>query len=167
MAGSVHQFVYRQVVKGQYIIEPIPDYSFCLFESIGDGLGIAGALRRRFGIIGTSKILLKLAGNRRKFYCILFKDEIVNYGWAALSFCRHYDVREGDVVVGPVWTDPSYRSKGLAVHGMKNLINQMLSRGHSVYFVDTAESNWPMQRVIDKCGFGKPVFLYDRNGEIN
>ena len=147
-------------------VDSIQNGSFLLCESVRSGFALAPSLIRRFGLAGALKTLLKLSSRSRKFYCVLLDCGIVNYGWVNLSFCRHYDVSEGDVVIGPVWTDPAFRRRGMAVYGIKMLVNEMFSRGYSVFFIDTAETNLPMQKVISKCGFGAPVSSYERNGDI-
>lgn len=107
------------------------------------------------GVLGALKAILKVATHRRCFYAVQEAGVLVHYGWLSVSFCRYYAVNRGDVVVGPIWTKPSVRSRGIGAFALCNAMNVMYRHGHSVFFIDTTSDNYSCLRVIEKCGFGE------------
>jgi hypothetical protein len=164
--NTMRQLVYRQERYEPFIVPDIPEISFLFCDSLSGGLRIAGALHRQFGMAGVLKALAKLLSGRRKFYCLLKEGKIVSHGWANISFCRHYKVQPNDVVIGPVWTEPEFRNMGFSSYALKKVMNEMMAAGSKTFFVDTAEDNIPMQKVIVGCGFGAPESAYSRPHEI-
>jgi len=116
-----------------------------------------------FGWGGTVKAFLKLMMPRRRLYYMKLDNRIVNCGWLTSSYCRYYHVENGAVVIGPVNTDPDYRNKGIAAFAMAKAIDEMAARGGRIFYIDTSAENYPMQRVISKCGFGEPYDYYEKD----
>lgn len=158
----VRQLIYRREFAEPPASSEAED-GFILCDGIVAGLAIWPALRKHLGWGGGVKVLAKLTTATRQFYGIMRHGEIVSHGHVAISFCRHYPVDPGSVVIGPVWTRPDSRGQGLATRGVNGAMRAMFRRGRRVFYIDTSETNIPMQRVIARCGFGDPVSQYERN----
>jgi predicted acetyltransferase len=65
-------------------------------------------------------------------------------------------------VIGPVWTAPAVRGRVLATWALKRVINELVKRKNHEIYIDTSESNYAMQKVIDRCEFGTPLMAYPR-----
>ena len=159
-SGVSRQFVYRQVRSNELPAEERKGVEFRLLASLGDARPLRGALTRVFGLFGWLKVCVKLAALKRLLYVVIVEGRIVNWGWIAVSFCRHYPVEDGDVVIGPLETEEADRRQGYATWGVKRAISAMARRGHRVFFINTHEGNLNMQKVIAACGFGRPVSSY-------
>lgn len=159
-----HQMVYRMVVNGFWAVARRKDTEFVLFKNPLVFLLYASPLLKLAGFLGYARSLVKLVTRNRFFYCVFLKDEVVATGWCSTSFCRHYPVEEGAVVVGPIWTSPEVRRRGLATFALKNAINYHHMCGHRVFYIDTSTENLASQKVIEKCGFGRPVKYLVREG---
>ena len=160
----IRQFVYRREVSTPFEIRNGGPGILQLHECPASALSMWGALRASFGFRGAVKLLAKLATPSRRFYCILHEGEIVSHGFLSVSFCRFYPVEKGSIVIGPVWTRPECRGRGLATRGLMGVINAMVSHGLRVFYIDTSETNIAMQRVIAKCGFGVPIQEFTKKG---
>ena len=158
----VRQFVYRQTPD-----VPIRDLRDCegvVFHLAAGPLSVPKLLRpllSRFGFAELVKITLKLATRKRQLYLFIGDGKVAHFGWLNIGFCGYYKVEEGDVTIGPIWSDKSMRGRGLATEGLKRAVNAMFERGHRVFYIDTSEDNIPAQRAIAKAGFGDPVDYYE------
>jgi len=153
-------FIYRQEKTAPFEAEERDGTRFCFCATPVDVMRVP--VVKRMGIAGALKMLAKLATPSRDYYCLVSGGRIINDGFISHSFCRYYEVDPGSAVIGPVWTYPELRGKGLAVFGMKSAINALIQRGFRIFYVDTSEQNLSMQGVIAKCGFGNPVGSFER-----
>lgn len=151
------QLIYRQNRTEPFDVRLPQGYRFILCNGVRDGLQLAPFLVRRTGIVGFLKNILKLATSSRAYACLLHSAAVRSECTITLSHCKHYDVEEGSVVLGPVWTDPAMRGEGLATVLLKLIINTMMFRRHSIFYIDTSDENNAMQHVIKNCGFDAPV----------
>ena len=158
------QMVYRQVLEKFLAVAKRKETEFVLFKNPVLFLMFAQPLLKLMGTSGYLRSLVKLITVRRSFYCVFLKEEAVATGWCTTSFCRHYPVEPGAVVVGPIWTSPDVRRRGLATFALKNAINCHRMSGHRVFYIDTSTDNPASQKVIEKCGFGRPVKYLPREG---
>ena len=161
-AGMPFQLVYRQERTEPTVIPERSDCSFLMLVRPTDIAALAPAIQARLGWAGLARAGAKLATRGRLYYCLISGRRVVSDGWLAVSFCRYYRVEPGDVVIGPVWTDPAWRGRGLATYGLARAMDTMRQRGHSVFFIDTSNDNEAMQRAIARCGFGAPLAVYIR-----
>jgi GNAT superfamily N-acetyltransferase len=122
-------------------------------------------LIRVVGVVGAAKTVMKLMTPSRLFYGVKCGRDIAHYGWITKGKCNFYPVEPEAVVVGPVETAPAFRGRGLATVGLTFVLRVMAGKGCRLFYIDTAATNFPMQRVIEKCGFGKPVSSYERPEE--
>lgn len=152
-----YQLVYRQQRTESFAVILPPGARFVLCNGIRDGLQLARFLIKRSGLAGLVKDVLKMATPSRMYACLVGPDSIISECYITLSHCKHYEVEERAVVLGPVWTDPACRRKGLATCLLKSIMNNMIPRGYELYYIDTSPSNGAMQRVIRNCGFGSPI----------
>jgi RimJ/RimL family protein N-acetyltransferase len=117
------------------------------------------------GAAGFVRAAAKLMTPRRHFFAVVCEGAVAHYGWVTKGQCRHYPVEPDAMVIGPVETHPAFRGRGLATIGLASVVNTFAGKGVSVFYIDTADTNAPMQHVIEKCGFGKPVSKYVRPAE--
>ena len=161
-AGRAHQLVYRQerdqASGGADALE-----GFVLLRCPLQALPMLRAVWRAMGAVGTVKCLAKLCTGDRALYGVTREGRLVHRGWITLSRCRHYRVERGAAVIGPIWTDPDWRSRGLASTAAKAAMDTMMGLGHRVFYIDTSNDNVASQRVIAKCGFGPPCMSYFRS----
>ena len=157
-----HQSIYRQERHDPFAVERPAGVEFHLISGPLKAFGHLRKIKRIFGLFGLIKACLKVATPSREFYCLTVGEDVVNYGWLTFSRCRQYHIEPGDIVIGPVWTNPDYRGKGMATIGLNSAANAMIERKHYVFFIDAAEDNLAMQKVIAKCGFGPVIRTYRR-----
>lgn len=160
-SASKNQYVYRlEVTEANQ-----PAREFFLFTSPWSLLRWVGALIRVLGVIGLAKVAIKLMTPSRCFFVVVCEQAVAHYGWVTKGRCRYYPVEPEAVVIGPVETVPGFRGKGLATVGLTAVVAAMARKGCRIMYIDTADTNVPMQRVIEKCGFGRPVSTYERPEE--
>ncbi len=143
------QLVYRRECFRPMDVSEVLGSEFRLFSS-------------PLGSLGVVKAGLKLATGKRRFYCVLVQGSVAHYGWVSFSFCRFYRVQTGDVVIGPIMTDARFRGRGYATLALMRVMNALITEGSRVFWIDTSEDNIPCQKVINKCGFGKPVECFEK-----
>ncbi len=161
-SGAMEQWIYRQERKELFVMPELRGAEFELLVGPLDALKVWRPLVRCLGILELVKTVLKLATGRRRFYCIYAEGRVVHRGWVSFSFCRYYQVKSRDVVIGPIHTDETAQGHGYATQAMKRMMNALLAEGYRTYWIDTSEDNIPCQKVIAKCGFGAPVTTFDR-----
>jgi RimJ/RimL family protein N-acetyltransferase len=121
------------------------------------------SLKQFFSITDIIKTWLKILLGKRSI-CIITEDKDVA-AWCVITygFCSHYDIGSNDAVIGPVNTLPAHQGKGLATRIMRGAISQAFeTRKCENIYIDTAENNIAMQKVIERCQFGPPILRYDR-----
>lgn len=160
--GLRYQLVYRRELEGQLTPGPGPGAEFALLDGAGAMLAARGSLLRLWGAAGLAKAALKAASGRRLAYLALMEGRAASTGWCSLGFCRHYLVEPEAVVIGPIWTDPDLRGRGLAAWAMLSAMEALRQRGRRLFYIDTSGENLASQRVMEKCGFGPPMALYPR-----
>jgi len=156
------QLVYRHELFRPMDITQAPGVEFEFLSSPLDLIKLGVPLLRCLGLSGLIKTGLKLATGKRRLYCVLTQSCVAHYGWVSFSFCRYYKVQAGDVVIGPIMTEERYRGRGYATVALMRVLNALLAKGYSVFWIDTSEDNIPCQKVIEKCRFGKPVASFER-----
>jgi ribosomal protein S18 acetylase RimI-like enzyme len=157
-----YQLVYR--LERDRPFEPTlePTFSFTILDSLAGALRRRGVLLQSLGAKDSLVAVAKLASKVRRFYSVLDGDRPVSYGWGTEGRCRHYKIERDAVVIGPIWTDPQVRGKGLATIALQAAIDDYIRRGRRRFYIDTSKSNLAAQRVFQKSGFGEPVALYFR-----
>ena len=155
-----YQLVYRLRRSDPFPEVSVPGYAYHFLPGPGAAWDLRRAMAGHFRSVGLLKACAKLATRDRTFYCLTAGEHLANFGWVTASHCRYYRIEAGEVVIGPVWTDPRHRGKGLATAGLQNAVNSLIARGHSVFYIDTSKDNLAMQKVIARCGFGPPLALF-------
>jgi hypothetical protein len=156
------QLVYRMERDAPYDAACPSDMEFAFIDSSRDAAPFLRRLRPIMGALETIKALPKLATGIRNLYLVLHGSQIVSLGWGTVGLCRHYKVERDAVVIGPIWSDPAERGKGLATLALQLAINEYLRRGKRLFYIDTSKANHSAQRVFAKSDFGTPVALYFR-----
>jgi ribosomal protein S18 acetylase RimI-like enzyme len=156
------QIVYR-LERARSVLCEWPDgFHFVLLRSWKDGLKRFPQLTKCLGLIGACTAAAKLATPSRDLYLVMQGNRVVSFGWASNDRCKHYKMEPGSVVIGPIWSDPDCRGKGLATLALQAAINEYVQCGRSLFYIDTSKENSSAQRVFAKSGFGEPVALYFR-----
>jgi RimJ/RimL family protein N-acetyltransferase len=156
--GLSYDQVFRQERSQLFNVPAVHGAAFYFLDSPADAWQLRSALKRRFGVRGLGKTMAKLQTPIRFLYCVLEDRRVIHHGWLLVSR-GPYPVGQRDVVIGPIETDPARRGRGLAAHGLQEAINAMITRGYTVFYIHTSHGNRAAQRVIAKCGFGRPVAL--------
>ena len=167
-----YQLVYR--LKTDTSIKIESKHKSSEFNIVGKknlNLKLAFLIKKTFGF----RSLLKIVLSNSYIYYTCFNREIVSYGWvqeikvpntapAESKWFRKVIFDEGvndggrtAMVLGSIGTYSDYRGMGFAYYSMANVINHFLDVDKQLFYIDTAGDNIAMQKVIDKCGFGRPV----------
>lgn len=133
-----------------------PGVEFHLATNMMQFLMVANALGRVVGPRELLKSFMRI-GVGRMFYWVRRDGVILHHGWLSVSFCRHYNVAPGAVVIGPIWTAPTARGLGLATLATQSAINELIARGMSVFYIDTSAQNHACLRMIANCGFATAI----------
>jgi ribosomal protein S18 acetylase RimI-like enzyme len=157
-----YQLVYRMERDRAYQPALGPSFTFTMLDSVAAALRCREPLLQALGSKGTLTAAAKLATGIRRFYLVRHEGKAVSYGWGTVGQCRHYKVERDSVVIGPIWTDPNLRGKGLATLALQAAIDDYIRRGQKIFYIDTSKLNTAAQRVFQKSGFGEPVALYFR-----
>lgn len=129
---------------------------FAFVESVFQFLGFSGAFCRAAGAQELLRAIARMCVGR-KFYCVHKGNHILHQGWANVASCKHYPVKPGEVVIGPIWSAPGARGLNLATVATKMAIDELIKRHLTVFFIDTSFDNHACLKVIENCGFGVPV----------
>ena len=157
------QLVFRMEVA-QPLVSPPPmaGMTFTLIDKPRLAFKHWPLLREVHGLVGALKSVMKMT-RRRAFYCVTSEAGVLHSGWVTSSYCRHYRVERGDIVIGSVATSHKAQAKGIGTFATRMVINLMMARGHRVFFIDTSLNNAACRKMIDNCGFGAPVATYLRD----
>lgn len=140
---------------------------FLFLHSGTDALKHFGTLKQRFGTAGAVKTVMKLFTKSRSLYLVTAGGRVVSDGWCTVGRCGYYKIEPDAVVVGPIWTSDECRGRGLATRALMLAMNDLHRRGTRVFYIDTAKTNTPAQKVFEKCGFGPPMALYIRDEGVS
>lgn len=154
------QLVFRQERTEAIPAQWIDGVSFTFCDTLREYLRLFREVRRVAGIRGAIKGCVRILTKRRMFYCVREEGRIVHSAWATASYCRHYFVERHAAVIGPIWSAPEVRGRGIATYASQHGINELVSRGYSVIYIDTSSTNHSCLRVIQNCGFGDPMTAY-------
>ena len=158
-----YQFVYRQERSRPFQPHERADVDFVWLSHPSAVLRHLFLLRPLLGWSGCLKAVSKLATGRRFFYLVHQEGRPASTGWCTVGQCRYYLVEADAVVIGPIWSDQSFRGQGLATFALQRAINLLLREGRNTFYIDTSQTNYSCQRVIDKCDFGPPLAVYVRS----
>jgi GNAT superfamily N-acetyltransferase len=156
------QLVYRQEVSEAPSVVVPSEVQVYFCEDWSSTRGRFRDLRTLFGFWGALKAVAKIMTPSRYFYYATLDGVPVHYGWICVGWCKYYPVREQDVTMGPIWSDPNARGKGVATAATLFAISEMSRRGYSVFYGDTMDDNWACRKVMDRCGFGEPIAVLPR-----
>lgn len=147
--------VFRAVIEKAPPCNGVSGYVGKFVTRADEGLKLFTCLSRAWGLLEAVKAALKLATRRRNLYLFMEEQsgELASYGWVSIGFSSHYPVSERDIVIGPIWTLPSSRGHGLASAGLLLCQRAMFERGHTVFFIDTRESNAGCVTAAGRAGF--------------
>jgi hypothetical protein len=162
-----YQLVYRQERNWPLEVAAVECVRFFFCSGPREWLQHAGLLRRALGLGGLLKGLLKSATRSRRFYFVADDARVLHHGWVTLSRCRYYRVEKGAAVIGPIWTAPEARSRGIGTFATALAVNALLGEGHRLIYIDTSSTNLSCQKVISKCEFGSPIAVYIRSESMD
>ena len=152
---AMKQFVYQIKANNLPELKNRSDVKFIALKNAYDAFKYMHVLIKRFGYSSTLiKTVIKLILKRNVLYTVIYNKRIVSDGLANFGLCNFYAIEKNDCVIGPVWTDSSYRGKGFATFGLLNLLH-FISNNTTVnsIYIDTSEDNIAMQSVITKLDF--------------
>jgi hypothetical protein len=157
-----YQLVFRQQRGEPFPVGDAASATFHFCRGLAEYLALFWVLRRAWGWGGAIKGALKILTPKRLFYCFTDGGELLHSGWIMQGTCRQYHIEPTAAVIGPIWTSPLARGKGLATIATQSAMNELLGRGPSVFYIDTANTNSPCLKVIERCEFGAPIASYIR-----
>jgi hypothetical protein len=155
------QLVFRQTRTEPFKIQAIAGLKFHFIDDIAKGMSVWPTIRTIQSASSALKTLAKISRGR-KFYFITEHEDIIHTGWITSSSCKYYNVRNGDIVIGPIWSSESTRGRGIGAWGTKLAINKLIETGSTVFFIDTSNNNIPCLKLIDNCEFSSPIATYIR-----
>ena len=147
-------FVFRLIRSAPF--ESAPPDQFFLVSGPVALLTHGQALVRHHGI-DYARQLAKSFSSKRTFYIVKQNNVVINFGTLTLGVCRYYPVEPTAVVIGSCWTADAHRGRGLATSAIRAAMNCMISKGSSLFYIDTQANNTAMLRSIEKLGFGNPI----------
>lgn len=116
------------------------------------------------GTVETLKVFIQWFRQRKTIYFYAEDRRIQSYGIISFGYCKLYPIEQTAAVIGPVNTLATCQGRGLATRTLRYAVNWLLmQRSCSAVYIDTAETNLPMQRVINKVGFTGPIDTFPRN----
>jgi hypothetical protein len=152
-----NQFIYRQERYDKFSVENRENSSFIFCNNPLNAFTLWHQLVLALGFAHFLKLVVKLFTPIRMFYCVIVQNQIAGYGYVTASRCKHYPVEKEAIVIGPVMTSEDFRSRGIATFALKKTINELILKDFHIFYIDTSEMNFQMQRVISKCAFGEPI----------
>lgn len=164
-ADLAYQLIYRMRRAVPFDVVARDDVEFRFVTSLPQLLALAKPLRRVVSATELAKSLVRISVAGRMFYCLLRDGVILHRGWINVSFCRHYKVGPGEVVIGPIWSAPGTRGQGLAKYATLRAINELVRRDLSVFYIDTSSDNLACQKMIANCEFGPAMGCMPRGAE--
>lgn len=156
------QYVYRTQPESAAAPALPPGMRFELLRGATDGGQAGRRLVAGFGPVGAAKALAKLASPRRQLYLLSEGRRVLSYGWGMVGRCRYYKIEPDALVVGPIWTAPEARGRGLATTALQAALAAWWTDGRRIFYIDTERNHVAAQKVFAKCGFGPPMALYIR-----
>lgn len=126
--------------------------TFRISESLWQALGVAPAHLALYGAPATLKMLAKTATPSRFYYAAIQDGRIISDGWILAGRCSSYPIGSRDFVIGPIYTAPEARGRGLAHAGIVRGMNFCFDRGAEWVYIDTTEDNLGSRRAIEKSG---------------
>lgn len=131
----------------------LPDgVTFRMNQSVWRGLGVAKAHSALYGVLATLKMLAKTATPNRFYYVASQDGRILSDGWVLAGRCSSYPIGTRDFVIGPIFTAPEARGRGLAHACIVRGMNFCFDRGAEWVYIDTVEENLSSRRAIEKSG---------------
>lgn len=159
-----YQLIFRMRRTVPFDVAARDDVEFRFASSLPQFLAMAKPLRRVVSSTELAKSVIRM-GVGRMFYGVLRDGMLLHRGWINVSFCQHYKVRPGEVVIGPIWSAPEARGLGLGKYATQRAINELVRRGLSVFYIDTSSDNASCLKMIANCGFGTAVGCMPRDAE--
>jgi len=164
----MQQFVYKKQIQDISWFndrDSIDNIESVVFYDVFLAIKYLPALITRFGFsFELSKLLIKLILKRNVLYSLILNNKIISDGVVSFGQCNYYDVGKNDCIIGTVYSDPQYRGKGLATTAIASCIVSLnIHRSLENVYIDTSDNNIGMQKVIEKLGFGEPIYKYERN----
>jgi len=91
-------------------------------------------------------------GKYNIFYVMNDAGKIIHYSHILPKFFKFPFMSKKDLHIGPSWTDPAYRGKGIYPFVLKKTIEVWHNDITNLWMM-TTEDNYPSQRGIAKAGF--------------
>ena len=125
------------------------DHLFRIHDSPWRGLSIAAAHAALYGLPATLKMLAKIGTPSRFYYTVVQGQRVLSDGWILAGRCSSYPIGAQDFVIGPIYTVPEARGRGLAHACIVRGMNFCLQRGGEWVYIDTTEDNLGSRRAIE------------------
>lgn len=161
--GLESQLVFRGEFASEVELVPAKlklQFHWC--SNLGSYKKLSGMLIKTLGVAGTIKGALKSVTRHRMFYGVTEGADVLHHGWVTLGRCNQYHIEPSAAVVGPIWTSPQARGRGIATFALSHVIKELVGLNRRVIYIDTSCDNAPCLKVIDNCGFGSPIATYIR-----
>ncbi len=81
-------------------------------------------------------------------------DRVVHRSGIFPGYFRFPFMRENDLQIGDVWTDPEHRGKGMAASAVQQILQECRKPGRRFWYI-TEESNLFSVRIVQRAGFTK------------
>lgn len=158
----MQQFVYKLVSVDSHKAAAVAD-GCQMVSSVADWGRWFIPIMRILGPVDTVKLFIQWLRANKSIYFWAENNQIKSYGIISFGYCKLYNVEPDSAVIGPVNTLSSCQGRGLATLTLCFATERLFKdRGCSAVYIDTAENNLKMQRVIEKVGFSGPILAFPR-----
>lgn len=89
-----------------------------------------------------------------KAYVVCENEKIIHFSYVAWGREKFRFLNTGDIEIGPCWTHPDYRGRGIYPAVLSHIIQKELAGGGTAYMI-IHETNEASQHGVAKAGFTK------------
>jgi RimJ/RimL family protein N-acetyltransferase len=111
-----------------------------------------GAPWRPFVLLWLWRWIMTAGSRRYSLYTVRYGRDLVHFSCVLPSSFRFPFMQPGDVLIGPVWTHPSYRGRGYAGAALRRIVAD--HQGQRQWYL-VRRANRASQALIETAGFHK------------
>lgn len=90
--------------------------------------------------------------NCYRVFIVRYKRKIIHHTFIFPAFFRFPFMGENDLQIGDVWTDPSFRGRGIATIAIMNVLSEISKEDKTFWYV-VEDTNKSSIKVVEKLGF--------------
>jgi len=90
--------------------------------------------------------------NYYRVFLVRYKGRVIHHTFIFPAFFRFPFMGENDLQIGDVWTDPSFRGRGIATIAITNILARFSKEDKTFWYV-VEDTNKSSIKVVEKLGF--------------